>query len=295
MKCLHRDANKRFHRLRLLGEGATSRVYEVEDEWREGSYALKEMRPERISRASLAQLGAEAGVLLGNAHTHLATGYELVFDMGTPALLMELVDGIDFLNYVRPDTLSRASVRVTQTADVFATSACTQEVELGGSLQVSRLRSALRQIVSGLQDLHARGHVHCDIKPENVLVTAEGRVVIVDFGSCVPTGLRLGPRRGTPGFMPPEQFVGNLSEATDWYAVGALLQCALTGRMPYGSSSITTRAAPYCSSAIDARIFSADLPADLVELALGLLDPRAHHRPSGGEVARVLEAASCVR
>src|SRR5438309_2107205 len=66
---------------------------------------------------------------------------------------MELVDGLNFLDFVRP-----------------------------GALDVARLRLTLPQVASGIIAIHERGLLHRDLKPSNVLVTSEGRVVILDFG-----------------------------------------------------------------------------------------------------------------
>jgi serine/threonine protein kinase len=205
---------------------------------------------------------------------------------------MELVAGVDFLHYVRPDAVLVSDARATQTSDTVTPPSGTQAEALGGgrsgTLELTRLWSTLRQIAAGLMSLHARGHIHCDLKPQNVIVTPEGRAVIIDFGSCSSVGLRPGQLRGTLGFMSPEQLVGELSEAADWYAFGAMMQCALTGRLPYGMSSVTKYSAQYCGTRLDARVFDRDLPSDLVELALCLMDPIARNRPSGSEVASAL-------
>jgi serine/threonine protein kinase len=100
------------------------------------------------------------------------------------------------------------------------------------------VRSAFGQLTQGLIALHDAHKVHRDIKPANVLVTNDGRVVILDFGIVAETrnptlaGLEQEGRiLGTPAFMAPEQALGDpVGPAADWYSCGVLLYLAQEGR-----------------------------------------------------------------
>jgi tetratricopeptide (TPR) repeat protein len=99
-----------------------------------------------------------------------------------------------------------------------------------------RVRQLFPQLVDGIHALHARGMQHRDIKPSNVLVTASGRVVILDFGLTSGALLDMPgyEQAGTPAYLSPEQCrSGHVSSASDWYSVGATLYHALTGRLPF--------------------------------------------------------------
>ena len=95
----------------------------------------------------------------------------------------------------------------------------------------------MQQVLRGLDYSHKRGVVHRDIKPANVMLTTEGRVKLADFGiarisssSMTSVGVIL----GTPAYMPPEQFLGEVAdERSDIYSAGATLFHLLTGQRPY--------------------------------------------------------------
>jgi eukaryotic-like serine/threonine-protein kinase len=131
---------------------------------------------------------------------------ELFEDRGQWWLTMELVEGTALLDHVRP----------------------------GGRLDERRLRAALPQLAAALQALHAHGLVHRDVKPHNVLVTAAGRVVLLDFGLVASVAQSESNVVGTPAYMAPEQALRQeIGPAADWYGVGALLYEALTGALPF--------------------------------------------------------------
>lgn len=96
-------------------------------------------------------------------------------------------------------------------------------------------------VAEAVQHAHDRGVLHRDLKPQNILLTADGQPRVTDFGlakvssvdSAVTASVQV---LGTPSFMPPEQAMGlaiELNEAADTYALGATLYCLLTGRPPF--------------------------------------------------------------
>src|SRR5205823_1524752 len=140
-----------------------------------------------------------------------------------------------------------------------------------------RIRGAFRELAGGVHALHAAGIVHCDLKPSNVMVAEDDRVVILDFGLArqlfgfdADARLRTG---GTPAYMAPEQYGGEepVSEATDWYSVGVMLYQALSGRLPFVGSSAEIRHLKFAGAPRPLSAFVDGVPPDLESLCFALL------------------------
>ncbi|MFP2932694.1 serine/threonine-protein kinase PknK, partial [Pyxidicoccus sp. 3LG] len=286
--------SNRFQLLGRMGEGGMGTVYRVHDRELRRDVALKVMR--QSGPAALHSLKREFRTRAGVSHPQLVQLHDLIVGEDYCCFSMELVDGVDFLSWVRPEHARRR--RLAKAPAETAAGALLAEVSPLPDEAVPRLRSALVQLVRGLRALHASGLVHRDIKPSNVLVTPEGRVVIVDFG--LATELQDGPRAqsgssaaGTLPYMAPEQLVGGrLTPASDLYAVGLMLYEALTGLRPFrdetayiltGDTALLLRrrrAAPPPHP----RELVPGVPEDLAGLAMALLAPAPGDRPEDSTV-----------
>jgi hypothetical protein len=194
----------RFEIVRSLGRGGMGVVYEAIDRQRGARVALKTLQ--HVSADGLLRFKTEFRALQDVHHPNLVTFGELIEDRGQWWLTMELVEGVAFLEHVRP----------------------------GGRLDERRLRTALAQLASALHSLHGHELVHRDVKPHNVLVTSAGRVVLLDFGLVAGVAQSESNIVGTPAYMAPEQVLAqDIGPAADWYGVGALLYEALTGTLPF--------------------------------------------------------------
>jgi serine/threonine protein kinase len=214
----------RFTVRRRLGAGGMGVAYEVFDRERGETIALKTLL--RTSAADILRLKREFRGLADIAHPNLVCLYELVVDIDTCFFTMELVDGMGIVDYVR----ASAPVRPVGGRDVAV-----------HTVDPERVRDALRQLIAGVSALHRRGKLHRDIKPSNILVTSEGRLVLLDFGLI--SDVRPGPyaqhdrAAGTFDYLAPEQLDGAApTEASDWYGVGVTLFEVLTGRAVPGFS-----------------------------------------------------------
>ena len=320
----HRGADfvgtERFSILRRIGAGGMGVVYEALDRKRATRVALKTLP--RLDAESLYRLKQEFRALTDVTHPNLATLHELFSVGGQWFFTMELVDGVNFLEHVRagPPGISsvappggRAEVRDDCRAtaeDQGSTTLLPDDVEWADAppaqpitlpVQFERLRAGLRQLAEGVCALHAAGKLHRDIKPSNVLVTPEGRVVLVDFGLVAELEEQLldqGPEHviaGTFAYMAPEQAAGRpLSAASDWYSVGVMLYEALTARRPFLGRRARVRRHQQEREAPPASELVPGIPEDLNDLCVHLLRRRPEDRPSGHEVLQRLGGVAAV-
>jgi serine/threonine protein kinase/tetratricopeptide (TPR) repeat protein len=283
---------RRFERIRCLGEGGAGVVYEALDRERGTRVALKTLR--KVTVEALTFLKREFRAMQDVHHPNLVNLGELVSDGDQCFFTMELVEGVDWLEYVRS---SRALV-----AELFPTgsdrrTARTAPIGVASNKPIfaeDRLRDGLRQLAEALSALHHAGLVHRDVKPSNIRVTLEGRVVLLDFGLVSRTqgSSWTEDAAGTPAYMAPEQVnAAKVGPEADWYAVGTLLFEALTGTMPFAGSAIEVMMRKQREEPRSPRALNSGIPADLDALCSALLRVSPSERPKGHEVLRALGGA----
>jgi serine/threonine-protein kinase len=202
-----------------LGSGGMGRVYSAEDTRLGRKVALKVLAPEWLdSPGAHARFEREARLASALDHPNICT----IYDVGH-------ADGVSFIamQHLAGDTL--------------------QHLLRGRPLSVDRLLSIAGQIADALATAHARGIIHRDVKSSNVIVTAEGRAHVLDFG--IAKQLRLDPTIerqptesglvfGTPAYLSPEQARGaELDHRSDIFSFGTLLYEMATGTVPFSGAS----------------------------------------------------------
>jgi eukaryotic-like serine/threonine-protein kinase len=307
-----------------LGRGGMGVVYRAFDEKRGEVVALKTVR--RADSAAILRFKQEFRALTDVSHPNLVTLYELTALGEAWFFTMELVEGVDFLTFVRSGADRPHSEKVedggqsvpsSSAAGIATTevpgegeSAAPDRVEADpvaqprqsfgpSAVALARLRAALRQLAEGVAVLHDAGKLHRDLKPSNVLVTRQGRVVILDFGLATeldPSGLHHSPLpyvRGTVSYMAPEQAAGRpVSPASDWYSVGSILYKALTGRAPFLGRPLEVLINKQRFEPPAPRELAPGVPDDLNALCVDLLRRDPESRPTGRDVLRRLGSSS---
>ena len=244
------------------------------------SYVSKDASGRPPHTASPSTLASAATVLL---NTPTMVDAETAATMGAAALAAALEAGGD-IGHADP-------------APVDARATRREPAELDSLVERARMEDALGQLAQALHALHEAGLVHCDVKPANVMVTPEGRVVLMDFGVAAATRLshglvQLEGAEGTPAYMAPEQALGQPpSAAADWYAFGVTLYLLLAGRLPFESETLQLLLDKQELDPQPPSTFTSGIPPALEALCMRLLarDPAA--RPRGEEVLAVLGVA----
>ena len=310
--------NERFKLVRRLGKGGFGVVYEVFDRKRNSPVALKTL----LRADGLYHIKQEFRTLADVTHPNLVMLYELMSENDSWFFTMELVEGVDLRRAVRGDlppqhalNLGTSSVTRAGTATIVPQATLTlhendseiDSVETPSSPyrekleplvappRYDRLRSTFLQLAEGVSALHQANILHRDLKPSNVLVTPEGRVVILDFGIARDITYRESPETihimGSPPFMAPEQMLGDdIGPPGDWYSFGIMLYEALTGRLPFrGTMRQMLRAKK--TAPPPPRALIPGTPEDLNDICVRLLQADPGARPSGADVLRQFRAS----
>jgi formylglycine-generating enzyme required for sulfatase activity len=201
--------------LEEVGIGGMGRVFRGLDMMLSREVAIKVLRPELTRHPSLVErFRNEAVVLAKLNHPHIALLYNLIHQDNLLFMVMEFVRG-ETLDWV---------------------------IKKSGAMAYGQALRLFGQILEAIRYAHHHGVIHRDLKPNNIMITPEEGVKVMDFGIARVLGTermtREGSFVGTLEYMAPEQIRGHeSSERTDIYALGVLLYEMLSGRLPFTSTN----------------------------------------------------------
>jgi serine/threonine-protein kinase len=253
-----------------LGRGGMAAVYRARDPALDRDVALKILPPEFLHEPSFAErFRQEARVAARLEHPHVLPVHAFGIEQGRPWMAMRLVGG---------GSLAERLQR--------------------GPLPPSQTVALLGEVASALDYAHARGVVHRDVKPANVLLDEDGRAYLADFGiarllegSSVAT--QTGLVVGTPSYMAPEQALGSKVDArADVYALGVVAFECLTGRVPYTGTTPVAILMKHVSEPVPEPA-PGELPAPVAAVLRRCLAKATSERwPTAGAFVSALEKAS---
>lgn len=251
-----------FEPLAPLGQGQFGVVWKALDTRTRDIVAIKTVRVASAQEEAL--LKAEFRRMSGVSHPNLAFPLELTNHNGTTALVMEYIEGSHLLEHLRG---------------------------LEPPQRFEALGPLLAQLATALEQIHSRGWVHRDVKPANILVTNERRLVLIDYGFVESVAFRGADVTGTLAYLAPEVARReSVTPAADWYAVGLMLFELIAGRLPYSEDQAVSFAARLAASEPPS-LEGHEAPPALVGLIRRLLEPDPSRRAGLGEVRAFLGMA----
>ncbi|UWP79441.1 protein kinase [Dactylosporangium fulvum] len=259
----------RYRLLQPLGAGGMGRVWRAQDETLHRDVAVKQivLPPELLDSArdvAMERTLREARAAARLSHPNVVRVYDVLAAEGHPWLVMEYVPSRSLDEVIRAD----------------------------GPLEPKRVAEIGLAVLDALQAAHRAGVDHRDIKPGNVLLAQDGRVVLTDFGIARVEGeghvTRTGLVLGSPEYIAPERArEGIAGPASDLWSLGATLYAAVEGRSPFGRGSAMETLTALASEEADPPQRAGSMEPTL--RALLRKDPRA--RAGFAETAELLRAA----
>jgi serine/threonine protein kinase len=207
----------RYRLIHQVGKGGMALVFEAYDQMLERPVAIKLLRRDFVSDVKFRErFRQEAKSAANLSHPNIVTIHDFGIDPKEVYIVMEFVSGIDLKTKLHE-------------IDHFS-------VLEGLNLSI--------QMCNGLGYAHRAGIVHCDVKPQNLILTSDNRIKIADFGiaralSSMDTSVQHDIVWGSPQYLAPELALGGLpTPASDVYSLGVVLYELFTGRLPFDADSI---------------------------------------------------------
>ena len=256
----------RYRLLSPLGEGGMGTVWRARDEVLQREVAVKEVRaPAGLASGDVermyARLEREAWAAARVANRNVVTVYDVATEDGRPWIVMELIRGVSL-------------------ADLL---------DAEGPLTPQRTAHIGAEVLAALRAAHDAGVLHRDVKPANVLMSNDGRVVLTDFGIAMVEGssalTMTGEVIGSPEFLAPERALGRTpGPESDLWALGVLLYAAVEGHSPFRQNTplSTLRAI------VDEELPTPQLAGPLTPVIEGLLRKDPAERLSAEQAERDL-------
>ncbi|MFL1904129.1 serine/threonine-protein kinase [Streptomyces tauricus] len=205
----------RYRLLSPLGEGGMGTVWRARDEVLHREVAVKEVRapgglPGPDAERMYARLEREAWAAARVSNRNVVTVYDVAMEDGRPWIVMELIRGI----------------------------ALSDALDAEGPMSPQRAAHIGAEVLAALRAAHSAGVLHRDVKPGNVLLSNDGRVVLTDFGIATVEGssalTMTGEVIGSPEFLAPERALGRTpGPESDLWSLGVLLYAAVEGNSPF--------------------------------------------------------------
>ena len=236
---------ERYEVVSRIGSGGMADVYKAKDHKLNRFVAMKVLKPEFSADTNfIRKFQREAQAAAGLAHPNVVNVFDVGEDHGVNYIVMELVEGITLKEYISKK----------------------------GRLTVKEATSIAIQVSMGLEAAHNRNIVHRDIKPQNIIISTDGKVKVTDFGIArVATSNTISTNAmGSVHYSSPEQVRGGYSDfKSDIYSLGITMYEMVTGRVPFdGDTTVAIAIKHLQDEMVPPSKYVPDLPRSLEEIIL---------------------------
>ena len=234
---------ERYEILAKIGTGGMADVYKAKDHKLNRFVAVKVLKPEfREDTTFIRKFKSEAQAAAGLTHPNIVNIYDVGDDEGVYYIVMELIEGITLKEYISKK----------------------------GKLSVKEATSIAIQVSMGLEAAHSHNIVHRDVKPQNIIISTDGKVKVTDFGiaRAASSNTISSNVMGSVHYSSPEQVRGGYSdEKSDIYSLGITIYEMVTGRVPFdGDTTVAIAIKHLQEEMVPPSSYAPDLPCSLEQI-----------------------------
>lgn len=247
--------NDRYEIIDKVGSGGMADVYKAKDHRLNRYIAVKILKAEFSNDTKFVEkFRAEAQSAAGLSHPNVVNVYDVGDEDGMYYIVMELVEGITLKSFI----------------------------ERKGKLDVKEAVGIAIQIAQGMEAAHSNHIVHRDIKPQNIIISREGKVKVTDFGiaKAISSDTVTSNAMGSVHYLSPEQARGGFSdEKSDIYSLGVTLYEMLTGRVPFiGENTVAVALCHLQEEAVPIRDLEPSVPISLDRIVQKCMQKKPEYR-----------------
>ena len=236
---------ERYEILGKIGTGGMADVYKAKDHKLNRFVAVKVLKPEfREDTTFIQKFRSEAQAAAVLTHPNIVNVFDVGDDNGVYYIVMELIEGITLKEYISKK----------------------------GRLSVKEATSIAIQVSMGLEAAHSHGIVHRDVKPQNIIISMDGKVKVTDFGiaRAASSNTISSNVMGSVHYSSPEQVRGGYSdEKSDIYSLGITLYEMVTGRVPFdGDTTVAIAIKHLQEEMVPPSVYAPELPHSLEQIIL---------------------------
>ena len=246
----------RYEIISLVGSGGMADVYNAVDNRLSRQVAIKVLKEEYSSDKNFVmKFRAEAQSVAGLSHPNIVNVYDVGEDEGLHYIVMELVEGITLKKFI----------------------------ERKGRLELKEAVGIAIQIAQGMEAAHTNHIIHRDIKPQNIIISKEGKVKVTDFGiakAATSNTIAAGQAVGSVHYISPEQARGGYSdEKSDIYSLGITLYEMISGKMPFAADNTVSVALLHINEeAVPLRELDPEIPASIEKIVQKCMQKKPERR-----------------